>query len=126
LKREVCAALLLTVVITGTVVNAVFIRSLSDQIAACSETVRRYALSDEWESAASCAETALQIWKKHEKYLTVVLPKLTTDEAERVLFELYREVSTRKAPDVIWDAGRVQAVFSDIAALEELRIESIL
>ena len=125
MKKELLAGIFLIVILIGSMVNIWYLSSLSDELITLIETVEKQASEKNWDNAAEKSESAMELWKKNNVYLSIVLPNETIDNVTESLHELRKEIDTENTDSVSWTAQLAVTQLENTVSAEQVNFESV-
>ncbi len=125
MKKELIAGIFLIVILIISIVNIWYISSLTDELISLVEAAEEQALEENWGNSAESSESAIELWKKNNVYLSIVLPNETIDNVTEALHELQKEIKAENANSALWAVQAAITQLENVASMEQANIESI-
>lgn len=125
MKKEIIAACVLVFLLAAVLMNSLYLSNLTDNLLSLVRKAESAALKDDWFSASSTAQDAIELWNSHTDYAHVVLNHDDVGLMCDSFYELLEEIHAGNIGTVSSTAEMVITRLEDISQTESASPGSI-
>lgn len=125
MKKELIAAILLIVIIAGSIVNMRYIEHLTNEIVSFIDEASYAVTSEDWDTASEKAEKAVSLWNSNESHANIFLRHETINSATEAIYQFVMQTELEDVNEALVAAELAKDNFKNIALMEKLRFGSV-
>ena len=125
IKKEICAALLLAVILTTAIINSNHLEALTSDLQELVDITAKAAADDNWSIAEENAEKLSDKWHEMDPYTHIVLKHSEIDSTTDAIYELLKAVYSKELGEVMGATRLASEHLFSISSMEKIRFGSI-
>lgn len=126
MKRLWIAALLLVLILAGTLWNISYLGRFTDEVAGILTEAQARAETGDWAGAGSLTDQAFSLWESREPYLHITLFHSDTDEIYVSFREVMEYIGRREDGSYAAANAKLIAKLSLLYKMDQLNLENVL